>query len=174
MDELIKRLSAILIERGLTMATAESCTGGRIAAAITACAGSSKWYRGGGVAYSNEAKRDLLGVDWEALQKYGAVSEPIVLEMTAGALRILQADCAVATSGIAGPGGGTLTKPVGTIWIAAATQQQTITTLLTTGSNDRERNAMQATQAALRLLCNLLDASPNEQGLLSHQSHETQ
>ncbi len=101
----------------LTAATAESCTGGSIARAITAVPGASEAYLGGVVSYANSVKRGLLGVDAADLETHGAVSEPVVRAMAAGACRATGADCAVATSGIAGPGGGSADKPVGTVWI---------------------------------------------------------
>ncbi|MBD5308131.1 MAG: CinA family nicotinamide mononucleotide deamidase-related protein [Bacteroides sp.] len=110
----------ILKERGLTIGTAESCTGGNIAHEITLIAGSSEAMKGGVVAYSNEVKRNILGVDRATLEKHGAVSIPVVEQMAAGARRSLGCDIAVATSGIAGPGGATEGKPVGTVCVAIA------------------------------------------------------
>ena len=110
----------LLRSKGLTVGTAESCTGGAVAALITSVAGSSGYYRGSVVAYADEVKRRLLGVPATDLARYGAVSRQVVEQMAAGALRVLGCDCAVATSGIAGPDGGTMEKPVGTVWIAVA------------------------------------------------------
>lgn len=107
-----------LIERRLTIATAESCTGGNIAHLITSVPGSSNAFNGGVVAYSNEVKRNILGVSAESLDNHGAVSIPVVEEMVQGACKALATDCAIATSGIAGPGGATEGKPVGTVCIA--------------------------------------------------------
>ncbi len=117
-QELVHRT---LVERGRTLAVAESCTGGTIAARFTAMPGASAYFRCGVVAYSNEAKRDLLGVDAEALARYGAVSEQVARQMAEGVRRVAGADYAVATTGIAGPAGGSPEKPVGTVWIAMAT-----------------------------------------------------
>lgn len=114
-------LIEMLRSRGLTMATAESCTGGAVAAAITAVAGCSDVYPGGVVSYANSAKMHLLGVDAATLERYGAVSQQVVEAMAAGACKALGADCAMATSGIAGPGGAVPGKPVGTVWTAVAT-----------------------------------------------------
>lgn len=108
-----------LKERGLTLATAESCTGGNVAHQITAIAGSSAYFLGSVVSYTNEIKHDLLNVSADVLKEYGAVSEPTVRQMAQGVCELLGADCAMATSGIAGPGGATVTKPVGTVWLAA-------------------------------------------------------
>lgn len=113
-------LGAELVDRGLTVATAESCTGGWIAKTFTDLAGSSDWFNGGVVTYSNEAKHHLLGVDMAVLDAHGAVSGPVVEQMATGALGAVGAHCAVSVSGVAGPGGGTRNKPVGTVWIAAA------------------------------------------------------
>ena len=118
MQELVHK---ILIERGLTLSTAESCTGGTIASRFTAMAGASAYFLGGVVAYANEAKRDILGVNYDDITHYGAVSEQVVRQMAEGARRITGADYAIATSGIAGPGGGTPDKPVGTVCIAVKT-----------------------------------------------------
>lgn len=107
-----------LKERGLTLATAESCTGGNIAHQITSVAGSSAYFLGSVVSYANEVKTNLLKVPTEVLDSHGAVSEPTVKQMVQGVCELLGADCSMATSGIAGPGGGTPTKPVGTVWMA--------------------------------------------------------
>lgn len=113
--------------RGLTVATAESCTGGNIAHRITMIPGASDFYPGSVVSYSNEVKMNLLGVDAAVLEAYGAVSEPVARQMADGARRALGADCAVATSGIAGPSGGSPEKPVGTVCMAFATPEGTDT-----------------------------------------------
>ena len=121
-NPLVNRLADALRARGWMLATAESCTGGLIAAACTALAGSSDWFERGFVTYSNEAKHDLLGVDEVLIRVHGAVSEPVALAMAAGALVRSRAQLAVAVTGIAGPGGGSADKPVGTVWIATAVQ----------------------------------------------------
>ena len=108
----------MLRERGLTLATAESCTGGNVAHAITAIAGSSNYFSGSVVAYSNAVKHEVLAVKKEVLAEHGAVSEPTVKAMCEGVSYLMNTDCAIATSGIAGPGGGTPEKPVGTVWTA--------------------------------------------------------
>ncbi len=113
----------MLAERGLTLAVAESCTGGLIAGRITAVAGSSRYFRGGVVAYANEAKRDLLGVPEALLREHGAVSAPVARAMAEGARARFGADLALATTGISGPDGGTPEKPVGLVWIAFASPE---------------------------------------------------
>ena len=123
-EELATALVACLVEKGLTLAAAESCTGGWIAKAITDVAGSSACFGYGIVSYSNDAKMRLLNVSPSLLDEHGAVSEPVVRAMAGGALRISDADVAVAVSGIAGPGGGSADKPVGTVWLACAVRSQ--------------------------------------------------
>ena len=116
--ELASSLGAQLAAKGLTLCTAESCTGGWIAKTVTDVAGSSAWFDCGLAAYSYEAKQGLLGVRPETLEHFGAVSRETVIEMVSGALVHSGASVAVAVTGIAGPGGGTEDKPVGTVWIA--------------------------------------------------------
>ncbi len=121
---IVEELAILLQKHQLTMGTAESCTGGKIAHIITSRAGSSAYFKGGIVSYDNEVKRQVLGVSSDDLETYGAVSRPVVEQMSLGAIRVLNCDCSVATSGIAGPGGAVPGKPVGTIWIAAAYKNQ--------------------------------------------------
>ena len=118
---LCQRLAKALTQRQLLMCTAESCTGGLIAAACTNLAGSSNWFERGFVTYSNVAKSELLGVDAALIETHGAVSEPVARAMAQGALMHSQSQFSVAVTGIAGPGGGSVAKPVGTVWIAWAT-----------------------------------------------------
>ena len=113
---LIGRLADLMVKNGLFLATAESCTGGMIAAACTDLAGSSAWFERGFVTYSNAAKTELLGVDAALIALHGAVSEPVVRAMALGAIRHSQAQMSVAVTGVAGPTGGSATKPVGTVW----------------------------------------------------------
>ena len=108
-----------LRELGLTLSTAESCTGGNVAHAITEIAGSSDYFMGSVVSYSNDVKERVLGVDKTTLETCGAVSQPVVEQMAYGVSQLCRTHCAVATSGVAGPGGGTPDKPVGTVWMAA-------------------------------------------------------
>lgn len=150
-----EELGNLLKSKKLSLSTAESCTGGGVAAAITSVAGSSEYFMGGIVAYSNDVKVSLLHVSSETLEKYGVVSRETVMEMAAGAMNTLKTDCAIATSGIAGPGGGSLEKPVGTIWIAVAYKNE-IVTVMQTGDNGRAKNVQNAIQNAMDLLIEIL------------------
>ena len=114
--ELVGNLAQALVERGWMFATAESCTGGMIAAACTDLAGSSQWFERGFVTYSNAAKSELLGVDADLIARHGAVSEVVARAMAFGAVRHSQAQVSVAVTGVAGPTGGSAGKPVGTVW----------------------------------------------------------
>lgn len=120
LEPLVAVLADALRGRGARLATAESCTGGLIAAACTAVAGSSDWFERSVVSYSNEAKTELLGVDAGLIAQHGAVSEPVARAMAAGMLGRSRAEVAVAVTGIAGPGGGSAAKPVGLVWFAWA------------------------------------------------------
>ncbi len=148
MEEVIGQL---LTQGNYTLSTAESCTGGYIAEMITSVAGSSNYFMGSVVSYSNRAKMNLLGVPEKALDKYGAVSKSVVEAMATGARQRFDTDYAVATSGIAGPAGGTAEKPVGTTWIALATPQGVTSKLFRFGEH-RGRNIRRAALAALNLL----------------------
>ena len=148
-------IGELLKKRKLTVSTAESCTGGSIAERLTSIAGSSEYFKGSIVAYSNEVKKDLLYVSSETLEKYGAVSEETVVEMVKGAMKALKTDCAVATSGIAGPGGGTPEKPVGTVWIAAGYKNE-IRTYKQETNRGRSMNIERAGNNALLMLRDLL------------------
>jgi PncC family amidohydrolase len=151
MKALAEELGKLLLEKGLTLSTAESCTGGGIASVITSISGSSEYFKGGIVAYANEVKIAPLGVSETTLEKHGAVSEETVQEMAKGAMKSMKTSCAIATSGIAGPGGGTPTKPVGTIWIAVACYDKIVTKKLQ-GDNGREKNTKNSIEKALSLL----------------------
>jgi len=156
MNLLEEQLGELLRSRGLTLATAESCTGGLIADRITNVPGSSAYFLGGVVAYAYEAKVALLGVSWETLKAHGAVSQETVLEMARGARRALGADLAVSVSGIAGPGGGLPDKPVGTTWIGLATPQGEWTRKFIWQS-DRRGNKHLSAEAALQMLVDYLN-----------------
>ena len=118
--EMTEQLAARLTAAGRRVCTAESCTGGLIAKTFTDLAGSSDWFDRGFVTYSNAAKTEMLGVPASVIEDYGAVSEPVAVAMASGALQHSEADYAVAVTGVAGPGGGSAEKPVGTVWIALA------------------------------------------------------
>lgn len=148
-------LGDMLRKRGLSLATAESCTGGNIAHEITLVPGSSDYFKGSIVSYANSAKENLLGVEPTTLASEGAVSELTVRQMVAGATKALATDCAIATSGIAGPGGGSTEKPVGTVWIAVSALGKTETKLCHFAGN-RQRVINHATMIAEIMLIKLL------------------
>lgn len=149
--KLEEEIGELLKSKNLSLSTAESCTGGGIAALVTSVPGSSEYFNGGIVAYSNEVKISLLHVSADTLERHGAVSQETVIEMVKGAMKALKTDCAVATSGIAGPGGGTSEKPVGTVWIAAAYKNE-IVTFKQEGNDGRAGNVQNAIQNALKML----------------------
>lgn len=153
-----EQLGELLRSKKLSMGTAESCTGGRIANMITLVAGSSDYFVGGVVSYSNEVKQHVLGVSEESLRQYGAVSREVVEQMAQGAIRTLGCDCSVATSGVAGPGGGSPEKPVGTVWIAAALKEQVVSHCYHFGTV-RAENIQSAADTALTMLLELLQKS---------------
>jgi nicotinamide-nucleotide amidase len=144
-------IGRILKERKETLSTAESCTGGKIASMITSIPGSSLYYKGSIISYDNSVKTDLLGVSEDTLDKYGAVSRECVEQMAEGARRLLKTDYSIATSGIAGPDGGTDTKPVGTVWIAVSSDTGTLSGKRQYGT-DRITNINRFSVAALNLL----------------------
>lgn len=150
-DPLEVIVGKLLMENNETMATAESCTGGYIAHLITSIAGSSNYFNGSVISYSNEVKQNVLGVSKDTLQTVGAVSEETVIQMVKGAISTMRTDYAIASSGIMGPDGGTTEKPVGTVWIAAGNVHRTITKKLNLGY-DRKRNIESAALQALNLL----------------------
>ncbi len=150
--EQARKLGSILAEKKLTVTTAESCTGGGIACAITAVPGSSEWFNESFVTYSNQAKIKLVGVKEETLREYGAVSGKTVEEMAQGACVRAEASLAVAVSGIAGPGGGTPDKPVGTVWIGAASSTGELWSCCYNFTGDREAVREQTVVTALGVL----------------------
>ena len=154
LDELVHKT---LTERGLTLATAESCTGGNIARLLTAQAGASAYFKGGVVAYSNEVKESVLGVKHSTLEAHGAVSEETVREMVEGVRQRMGTDLAIATTGVAGPDGGTPEKHVGTVWIAVADATHTEAKLLQFGANRRQQNIDRSTNQAFAMLIRLIN-----------------
>jgi nicotinamide-nucleotide amidase len=152
----VETLAQSLKQRGWMLATAESCTGGLIAAACTDLAGSSEWFERGMVTYSNEAKTELLGVEAALIAQHGAVSEPVARAMAEGAIARSRADIAVAVTGIAGPGGGSVAKPVGTVWVSIALRGRTPAATLLQLKGDRAAIRSQTVVWALRALIGAL------------------
>ena len=144
-------IGKLLIENNKTVSTAESCTGGTIAQLLTSVSGSSKYFKGSVVAYSNEIKMNVLKVNKEDADNYGAVSEQVVLQMAKNVREIFKTDYSISISGIAGPEGGTDEKPVGTVWIAVASEKNIIAHKFSFG-NDRVRNILRASITALDML----------------------
>lgn len=148
LTENIETLAKLLRTKNLRMATAESCTGGGIAKVLTDLAGSSGWFECGFVTYSNDSKQSMLGVEARSLEEQGAVSEAVVVEMARGAVVRSNAQLAVAVSGVAGPGGGSADKPVGTVWIAWALEEDVSATCFHF-QGDREAVRYQTIEAAV-------------------------
>jgi len=157
MEGLAAQVGALLESHGLMLSTAESCTGGGVAQAITEVAGSSAWFERGFVTYSNLSKQQMLGVREATLKEYGAVSEMTVREMVAGALANSAAQVALAVSGIAGPDGGTVDKPVGTVWFAWGIKQGETYAQRLHINGDRAEVRAQAVRSALQGVINLLN-----------------
>jgi nicotinamide-nucleotide amidase len=151
-DAIVPALADALRRAGLKIATAESCTGGLIAAACTTVAGSSDWFERGFVTYSNEAKTEMLGVAAALIGAHGAVSEPVARAMAEGAIAHSRAQLAVAVTGVAGPGGGSPGKPVGTVWLAWARVGQATRSELLMLDGDRRAIREQTVQHALQRL----------------------
>ncbi len=154
-NDISQLVAAALQRSGKTLVTAESCTGGTIAHMLTALPGASNFFVGGVVAYSNQVKENVLGVKHSTLEAHGAVSEETVREMAEGVRLRLGADYAVATTGIAGPGGGTPAKPVGTVWIGVASENGTMAKLLRLNGS-REQNIRQTCNIVLGELLSLI------------------
>lgn len=150
-DTLGELVGKLLLNKNMSLSVAESCTGGYIGHLITSVPGSSQYFKGGIIAYSNHIKINELGVSSESLQKYGAVSEQVVVEMAREARKKFNTEYSIATSGIAGPGGGTPEKPVGLVWIAIATPEKITASKYFFGDN-RERNIHKSAIEALNLL----------------------
>ena len=150
-EEIPEAIGRILRESDQTLAIAESCTGGFLSHQITSIAGSSQWFRGSMVPYSNDLKRDLLGVDQKILDEDGAVSEPVVLALAENIRKTLKADVGLSISGIAGPGGGSEEKPVGTVWIGYADKHKSVAKKFRF-IRDREVNIKYSSIAALNMI----------------------
>ncbi|BCK88060.1 nicotinamide-nucleotide amidohydrolase PncC [Sideroxyarcus emersonii] len=157
MTSLAEQVGAALKLHGMMLATAESCTGGGIAEAVTAISGSSSWFERGFVTYANAAKVEMLGVRQSTLDAHGAVSEATVREMAAGALQHSHAHIAVAVSGVAGPAGGTPEKPVGTVWFGWALRDGEVHARLHNLKGDRAAIREQSVEIALRGVLNILN-----------------
>ncbi|MGD8939979.1 MAG: nicotinamide-nucleotide amidase [Gammaproteobacteria bacterium] len=158
-EQLSQDVGRVLLAHGLTLATAESCTGGWVAQVVTQTSGSSRWFDRGFVTYTNEAKQEMLGVEAQTLNQYGAVSEQTVQEMAEGAIENSRAQIALAISGVAGPTGGTAEKPVGMVcfaWARANFQTQTVTRYF---EGDRHAVRRQAVQFTLRHLIDMVAVS---------------
>jgi nicotinamide-nucleotide amidase len=160
--ELAERTGRALVQRGWMMATAESCTGGWIAEAVTMVPGSSAWFDRGFVTYTYTSKREMLGVAQATLDRHGAVSRAVVEEMTAGALKASDAHVAVAVSGTAGPGGGTEDKPVGTVCLAWSVRNQSTRSEMVHFAGDREALRRQSVIRALEMLGEIIEDSAAE------------
>lgn len=148
---MVEQLAAKMLAIGATVATAESCTGGNIAHQITLVPGSSEWFKGGVVSYTNEVKMNVLGVPSELIDNYTEVSHQVAEAMAEGARHVTGADFAVSTTGIAGPTGATASDPVGTVYIGVATPCKVVSQRLVFGV-DRQQNIERFTAAALEML----------------------
>ncbi|HEX3019448.1 MAG TPA: CinA family protein [Chitinispirillaceae bacterium] len=150
-EELSKAVGNFLIPNNLRISVAESCTGGLIGATLTEIAGSSAYFRGGVIAYDNQIKKDILNVPQHVLDNFGAVSDQTVIAMAEGVCKLFKTECAISVSGIAGPGGGTETKPVGLVFIAISFKDK-VKSFRFIFSGDRQEIRTQATRAALEQL----------------------
>lgn len=153
---LAAEIVAELCRCSMTVATAESCTGGAVSQAITSVPGCSAVMRGAVVAYHNDVKTAVLGVSPAVIEAVGAVSEEVVRQMVEGVSRLMSADCAIATSGIAGPGGGTAEKPVGTVWVAVKVRSVVVAKKLQLSDEGRLQNVANAAYEALAMLRDVL------------------
>ena len=148
-------IGRLLMQRGLKLGLAESCTGGLVGHLITNVPGSSEYFMGGVISYAYETKVSILGVSWDTLKNYGAVSHETVLEMARGAKKLFDVDIAVSISGIAGPGGGSEGKPIGTTWVGLAANDGEWTREFHF-DGDREENKASSADAALQMLLDYL------------------
>jgi nicotinamide-nucleotide amidase len=156
LEALAARIAAALTGRGERLVTAESCTGGWVGQVLTTIPGSSAWFERGFITYSNDAKREMLGVSEDLLARCGAVAEPTAAAMAAGALRASPAEWALAVTGIAGPGGGSIDKPVGTVCFAWSRRDGQSGTLTRRFAGDRSAIRAQSVEAALSGLLTML------------------
>lgn len=156
-SKLLEQIAPRFLQTEQRLASAESCSGGWLAKAITDLDGSSQWFECSIVSYSNQAKQDFLGVNAQTLEQHGAVSQPVVKEMVLGLLSRCQADIAVSISGIAGPGGGTTDKPIGTVWMAWAKQGQFIEAIRFSFNGDRKQVRLQAVYEAIKGVQRILE-----------------
>ena len=154
-----REISELLWEKEKTLATAESCTGGRIAEAIIAVPGASKYFKGGIICYVNEVKENLLGVSHQLLEEKTAVCEEVAIDMVKGACKALNTNYAIAATGLAGPGGGTKEIPVGTIWLACGSPEKQVT-LKVEEDHGRDINLAIATNKAMELFLDFLKTEP--------------
>ena len=157
-----REISQLLWEKEKTVGTAESCTGGRIAEAIIAVPGASKYFKGGIISYVNEVKECLLGVSHEVLEEKTAVCEEVAIQMVKGACKVLQTDYAISATGVAGPTGGTKDIPVGTIWLACGTMDHVVTCKVEE-DHGRDINLAIATNRAMNLFCDFLKSEDAEE-----------
>ena len=157
-----REVSELLWDMEKTVATAESCTGGRIAEAIIAVPGASKYFKGGIISYVNEVKESLLGVDPLVLEEKTAVCEEVAIQMVLGACKSLNTDYAIAATGVAGPTGGTKDIPVGTIWLACGSQERQVT-LKVEEDHGRDINLAIATNKAMQMFLEFLKTEDNQE-----------
>ena len=153
---LSREIQQYLYESGMTLGTAESCTGGRIAEAIISVPGASDYFKGGSISYTNDVKEKVLGIDSQLLKEKTAVCEDVAIAMVKGAIRVLNVDFAISTTGVAGPGGGTHEIPVGTIWIACGNKDNIVTMKLEEDYG-RDINLAIATSKALQLFLKYME-----------------
>ena len=161
-----REISQLLWEREETLSTAESCTGGRIAEAVIAVPGASKYFKGGIISYVDEIKEQLLDVDHDVIEANTAVCEEVAIQMVKGACHKLNTTYAIAATGFAGPGGGTKEVPVGTIWLACGNESKVVTMQMTE-DDGRDKNLQNATNAALQMFLDYLKSleEPSEEDI---------
>lgn len=167
---LSREISQFIWEKGKTLGTAESCTGGRIAEAIVLMPGASNYFKGSIVSYTNEVKEKVLGVSHEVLEEKTAVCEEVAIEMVKGAIKLLNVDYAISATGIAGPSGGTYENPVGTIWLACGSADDIITLKLE-GDKGRDLNLSNATSKSLQLFLQYLKDRLGEEEPTDAEQH---